>query len=218
MPGRTKTAATPQSPSVSPMQSTHAESLRDCNSFGIPESQTFLLSILAEVRKLTDGSGIVIEDVVHNLWQEAYHFKRGAEFARMNIGYDSKNKVSSIAPQGLGDLHSALATLLSPLKGRPLVASATPAVSGGSFPKQFLNDFHEKLLGLCSACGITIQNVVEQQWSLRYSFTKNGAVAVYNVFYDRGDQFTKCQPVLTACSPGPLASEVEYLLTNGMRG
>lgn len=209
-------AALPTTPSP-PVQHATAESHPNSDSFGIPTSATFLLSLLAEVRRLTDGRDITIEDIQHNQWQEAYHFKRKTESARVDIAYTSKNRVSSLATHGLEGLCSELADLLSPLKGRPLVASGSPAVAGVSFPKQFLNEFHEKVVELCGLSGITVQNVVEQQWSLRYSFVKDGAVAVYDVFYNGKDQIKKLQPVVTACSPGPLTGAVGQLLTEGMQ-
>ena len=207
-------SATPV-PSLQPVP---ASSLRGSDTFGIPERATVLLSLLAEVRRLTDGKDITIEDVQHNLWQESYHFKRGVEYARVDISYTSRNKISTVASRSIGDLGSELADLLCELKGRPLLAGGDSAVAEASFPKQFLNDFHEKLLGLCVASDITVQNVVEQQWCQRYSFAKDGAVAVYDVWYNGRDQFTRCQPVVTACSPGPLVGAVGHLLTEGMQG
>lgn len=209
--------ASPAAP-VPPSQPAPASSLRDTGTFGIPESATVLLSLLAEVRRLTDGKGIAIDDVLHNQWQESYHFRRGDESARVDISYTSKNRISSIAPNGLGGLGSELADLLSPLKGRPLLAAGGSAVAQASFSKQFLNDFHEKVLELCGASGITVQNVAEQQWFQRYSFAKDGAVAVYDVWYNGKDKLTKCQSVVTACSPGPLVGAVGQLLTEGMQG
>ena len=216
--GAAKTAEARPVVPVPPPQPAPASSPRDSGAFGIPESATVLLSLLAEVRRLTDGKGITIEEVLHNQWQESYHFKRGAESARVDISYTSKNKISAVASRGLEGLGSELADLLSPLKGRPLLAGGGSAIADVSFPKQFLNDFHEKVLGLCGASGITVQNVIEQQWSLRYSFAKDGAVAVYDVFYNGKDQIKKCQQVVTACSPGPLAGAVGQLLTEGMQG
>jgi len=216
--GSATAAEAPLAASVPPQQPGPASPARDSGTFGIPESATVLLSLLAEVRRLTDGKDIAIEEVVHNQWQESYHFGRGAESARVNISYTSKNKISAIAFHGLGGLGSELADLLAPLKGRPLLAGGGSAVTDMSFTKQFLNDFHEKVLGLCCANGITVQNVVEQQWSQRYSFTKDGSIAVYDVWYNGKDQFTKCQRVVTACSPGPLAGAVGQLLTEGMQG
>ena len=213
-----KAVEAPIATPVPSLQSVPASSLRGSDTFGIPERAAVLLSLLAEVRRLTDGKDIAIEDVQHNQWQESYHFKRGDAFARVDITYTSRNKISGVASRGLGDLGSELADLLSALKGRPLLAGGDSTVAEASFPKQFLNDFHEKLLGLCVASGITVQNVVEQQWSQRYSFAKDGAVAVYDVGYNGRDQFTKCQPVVTACSPGPLVGAVGHLLTEGMQG
>jgi hypothetical protein len=214
--GATKAVEAPPAAPAPPPQPAPASSLRDSGTFGIPDSATVLLSLLAEVRRLTDGKGIAIDEVLHNQWQESYHFKREGEIARVDISYTSRNKVSAVASRSLGGLGSELADLLSALKGRPLLAGDYSAVANASFPKQFLNDFHEKVLGLCGASGITVQNVIEQQWSQRYSFAKDGAVAVYDVWYNGRDQFTKCQPLITACSPGPLAGAVGRLLTEGM--
>jgi hypothetical protein len=216
-----KTAHASDSPtiaSVSPTQLSPTALPRNPETFGIPESATVLLSLLADVRRLTDGTSIAIEDVLHNQWQESYHFKRGDETARMDIAYTSKNRISSVASNGLGGLSSELADLLSSLKGRPLLSTGMSTDTKMSFSKQFLNDFHEKVLELCSASGITVQSVVEQQWTQRYSFVKDGSVAVYDVFYNGRDQIKKCHPVVTACSPGPLADAVGQLLTAGMQG
>lgn len=193
-------------------------SAQESETFGIPESATFLLSVLAEVRKLIDGKGIAVENVLHNQYQEVYHFKREAESARIDISYNGKNKITGVAAPYLEGLGAEVATQLSPLKGQPLFAGGGSAVAETRFSKQFLNDFHEKVLGLCGASGITVQKVIEQQWSQRYSFAKDGAVAVYDVWYNGKDQFTKCQPVIAACSPGPLAGAIGHLLTEGMRG
>lgn len=195
-----------------------AVSQPDSETFGIPASVPFLLSLLAEVRKLIDGKGIAVENVFHNQYQEVYHFKRETESARIDIAYNGRNKITGVAAPHLTDLGAELASLLSPLKGLPLFAGGCSAVADARFAKQFLNDFHEKVLSLCGESGITVQKIVEQQWSQRYSFAKDGAVAVYDVWYNGRDQFKRCQPVITACSPGPLAGEIGQLLTKGMQG
>lgn len=201
-------APSPIAPTVSPVES---------ETFGIPAGATVLLSLLAEVHKLIDGRGVTIADVFHNQYQEVYLFKREAESARINIAYNSKNKVTGVAAPFLSDLGVELASLLSALKGLPLAAGGGATISGAHFSKQFLNELHEKILKLCGERGITLQKVVEQQWCQRYHFSKDNAVAVYDVWYNGKDQFTKCQPVITACSPGALAGEIGQLLTEGMK-
>jgi hypothetical protein len=98
-----------------------------------------------------------------------------------------------------------------------LLASPPPA-GEVCFGKPFLNDFHQKVLGLCGKSGIVVQKVVEQQWAQRYYFSRAGEVAVYDIWYNGRDQFSRCQPLITACSLGTLVGDVGLLLTEGMRG
>ncbi len=201
-------APSPIAPAVLPMES---------ETFGIPVGATLLLSLLAEVRRLIEGRGVTIEDVHHNQYQEVYYFRREAESARIDIAYNGKNKITGVAAPYLSDFGVELTSLFSTLKGLPLVTAGGSTAAEVHFSKQFLNDFHEKMLGLCDSTGINVQKVVEQQWCQRYSFAKGSEVAVYDVWYNGKDQFTKCQPVITACSPGALVGEVEQLLTQGMK-
>jgi len=202
---------------VAPSPIAPAVSLVESETFGIPPGATLLLSLLAEVRKLIDGLGVAIEDVYHNQYQEVYHFRREAEFARIDIAYNSKNKITGVAAPHLSELGAELTALFSALKGLPLLAGGGSMFSGVHFSKQFLNDFHEKILKLCNASGITVQKVVEQQWCQRYSFSRGSEVAVYDVWYNGKDQFTRCQPLITACSPGALVGEIGQLLTLGLK-
>lgn len=196
------------SPAVLPTES---------ETFGIPTGATLLRSLLAEVRKLIEARGVSIEDVYHNQYQEVYYFRREAESARIDIAYNSKNKITGVAAPHLSELGAELTSLLSALKGLPLVVSNESTAAEVHFSKQFLNDFHAKMLTLCDVTGITVQKVVEQQWCQRYSFSKGSEVAVYDVWYNGKDQFTRCQPVITACSPGALVGEVGQLITQGIK-
>lgn len=189
----------------------------ESETFGIPSGATLLLSLLAEVRKLIVGRGVTIEEIHHNQYQEVYYFRREAESARIDIAYNGKNKITGVAAPYLSDFGVELTSLFSTLKGLPLVAAGRSTAAEVHFSKQFLHDFHGKMLGLCDATGINVQKVVEQQWCQRYSFARGSEVAVYDVWYNGKDQFTKCQPVITACSPGALVGEVEQLLTQGMK-
>ncbi|WP_312916488.1 ATP-dependent DNA helicase [Stutzerimonas kunmingensis] len=204
----TSVAPSPIAPAVLPVAS---------ETFGIPAGATLLLSLLAEVRKLVEERGVTIEEIHHNQYQEVYYFRREAESARIDIAYNGKNKITGVAAPYLSDFGVELTSLFSTLKGLPLVAAGRSTAAEVHFSKQFLHDFHGKMLGLCDATGINVQKVVEQQWCQRYSFARGSEVAVYDVWYNGKDQFTKCQPVITACSPGALVGEVEQLLTQGMK-
>jgi len=191
---------------------------QDADTYGIPASASFLLSVLSEVRKLIAGKGIVINDVFHNQYQEAYHFRREGEFARIDIAYNGKSKITSVTAPQLTDLGAELVGILTPLKGLLPFAGGVPSAGEDCFAKPFLNDFHQKVLSLCGEGGIVVKKVVEQQWAQRYYFSRAGEVAVYDIWYNGRDQFSRCQPLITACSPGTLVSDVGLLLTEGMRG
>ncbi|MDY0222676.1 MAG: AAA family ATPase [Desulfobacterium sp.] len=188
----------------------------ELETFGIPESSPFLLAILHEVRKLISDKGIVIDSITHNQYQEVYSFNHNNDSARIDIRYNGKSKVTSVNDPLFSEFGAELTNLFTTLKGRPMVVG--PVASGDQFrfEQQFLNDFHGRVVNLADARGITIQNVVEQQWSQRYTFTMDREVAVYDVYYNSKNQLTKCQPLITACSPGPLVGEVGLLLTEGL--
>ncbi|MDZ4239767.1 MAG: AAA family ATPase [Hydrogenophaga sp.] len=186
-------------------------------SFGIPESATFLRALLAEVRKRIEPTAIVIDSIQHHRYQEAYVFKRGVELARVDIGYSARSRVASVVAPLLTDMSSDLLNLLMQLKGLPLDPGATGPVTDQSFSKPFLNEFHQKVTGLCTEAGIVIRNVVEQPWSLRYTFIRSGEVAVYDVWYNGRSQIGRCAPLTAACSPGTLVDDVGVLLTQGVR-
>lgn len=189
----------------------------DQDALDIPESATFLRALLAAVRKRIDPTAIVIDSVKHHQYQEAYVFKRGVEVARVDIGYSARCKVTHVVAPMLSELGSELVNLLMPLKGLPLDSGATDPVGNVSFSEPFLNEFHQKVTGLCADAGVVIRNVIEQQWSLRYTFTRGGEVAVYDVWYNGKGQVGKCAALLTACSPGALVGDVGLMLTQGVR-
>lgn len=210
-------AAPAPAPSAAASASAADARAPQAETFGIPPSATTLLALLTEVRRLIAGRGISIEDVLHHQYQEVYLFSREAESARIDIAYNGKSKVTGIAAPYLSELSSELSAVLAALKGLPLADGGAAGVADVHFAKPFLNEFHAKVLSLCAGSGITLHKVVEQQWCQRYSFTRDGAVAVYDIWYNGRDQFTRCQPVVTACSPGTLAAEVGQLLTAGMQ-
>ena len=204
-------------PSLGTHQELPVAAQDDSNVFGIPTNAFFLRSLLDEVRKLIAGKDVVIDDIHHNQYQEAYVFKRGDLFARIDIGYNGRFKVAHVAAPQLTELSAELVNTLAPLKGVPLAVGPVEPEAEMTFDKLFLNEFHQRALALCAEAGIAVRNVFPQQWSLRYTFIRGREVAVYDVWYNGKDQFSRCSPLITACSPGALVGDVGVLLTEGMR-
>lgn len=188
----------------------------DSETFGIPPSELFLLAVLSKVRALLAGSVVEIDQIHHNQYQEAYFIKRDNEFARINIGYGSKGKVTALSAQSLTEFSAWLMHVLAPLKSQPVVINQPPSTEEVQFDKPFLNEFHQRLVGLSDGLGIGIQHVEAMNWCQRYRFVRGGELAVYDIWYNGKDQFKKCQPVVNACTPGTLVAEVGVLITDGM--
>ena len=217
-PGVSKSVPTiAPTPSTGAAQSSAPDPQGVEGAFGIPNSATFLWALLGAVRKRIELTAIEIDSIQHHQYKEAYVFKHGVELARVDIGYSGRCKVTHVIAPLLTELSSELVNLLMPLKGLPLDSGASGAVGDTSFSEPFLNEFHQKVTELCVEASIVIRTVMEQQWSLRYTFTRGGEVAVYDVWYNGRGQIGRCAPLVTACSPGTLVGDVGVLLTQGMR-
>lgn len=186
------------------------------DTFGIPQTATFLLGVLSRIREFIDGHDIGIDGIIHHQYQEAYTFRRGDDFARVDVGYNSKEKITRFTPSILTSFSSEIQNLLSPLVGVPIAANVDTSADQFSFDEDFLNEFHQRLVPSVSVKGIMIQNVIRQQWNLRYKFVRGNEVAVYDIYFDGKQRFTKCQALITACSPGQLIDDVGEMLTQGL--
>jgi hypothetical protein len=100
--------------------------------------------------------------------------------------------------------------------GKPIASGAVIPAEQIKFAEGFINDFHQRLVPLAAAQDISIQNVEKYQWHVRYSFSRGSDVAVFDIFFNGKERFTRYQPLITACSPGSLLPEVELILTQGL--
>jgi len=185
-------------------------------SFGIPFNAYFSLEILNRIRKLIGGSNVNIQDVSQGQYQESYFFQKENEIARIDIGYNGKGKISRITTPKQTELSLEIIELIFPLKGALVVPSAQNSDISFEFEEEFLNDFHKRLQSLAEQKGITINNVESMDWKQRYSFIQSGESAVFDIFYNGKNKFTKCAPVKNACSSKSLSSEIQAILTEGL--
>ena len=186
------------------------------NTFGIPSTAPFLLALLGRVQDLISDTEIKIDGITHNQYQEAYTLRLGEYFARVDISYNGKEKISRVSTPHPSEFSSQVVDLLAPLKGVPVARSPTIPASEFSFEEEFLNQLHHRLIPLAEERGIVIQDVAKHLWSLRYTFNRESEVAVYDIFFDGKKRFKKCQALITECSPGSLVDEVEHMLTEGL--
>ncbi|EHN69885.1 ATP-dependent DNA helicase [Aliivibrio fischeri] len=190
--------------------------LSDDSTFGIPQSEAFLMQLLGSVRQSLKGSGCAVVDIDHKQYHEAYTIQRGSEFARINIWYNAKGKVSQVKSIEVTPFSSEVADLLAPLKfGLVNDSSEVPEVL---FSQEFQNQFHQRLMELVSSADITLNSAEEQQWALRYTFSKGNSVAVFDINFNGKQQFTKKSVLPNKCVGSELVGEIDMILTEGLSG
>jgi ATP-dependent exoDNAse (exonuclease V) alpha subunit len=185
-------------------------------SFGIPSNAHFSLEMLNRIRRLTCESNIEIQDVSQGQYQEIYFFKKGIEMARIDIGYNGKGKVVRISTPKQTEFSLEIIDLVSPLNGVIVVTNIQNAPVNFKFEEDFLNDFHKRLNRLTEQKGITIKNVESMDWKQRYTFIQSDDIAVFDVFYNGKNQFSKYAPVRNECSSSSLSADVQWILTEGL--
>lgn len=185
--------------------------------FGIPEGMPFLRTMLSTVRERTSGLGIDIEDVIHNQYQEAYIFKKGNDFVRVNIGYNAKEKITTVQSQTVSELATELIEQLKDLEGQRLLCASGPGTRIFEPEEPFLYDFHQRLIGIIKDHDFGMRDVEERDWVLRYTFTRDKEVAVFDFFYNGRKQFKKYMPVTSASTSSHLVSDVQTLLSKSFR-
>lgn len=178
-----------------------------------------------QVKTLLAGTGIEIESIDHNQYQEAYYFRREENQARINICYNGKLKITRVIAAQSGELTDALMAALSAMIGTscaaPPQAAPTAAPAGTptrsfSFDLPFLAEFHDRLSRLMQSHGIVIAGLDQKQWFQRYSFQRAGEHAAVDIYYNGKHVFTKCQPVGHVPEPSALLRDVIEILAVGM--
>ena len=69
---------------------------------------------------------------------------------------------------------------------------------------------------LVSSAGITLSSAEEQQWALRYTFSKGNSVAVFDINFNGKQQFTKKSVLPSKCVGSELVGEIDMILTEGL--
>ena len=153
--------------------------------FGIPSDNTFLRTVLAKVRAvIAADSEIKIEQVIHGQYRESYFFVKGESRCRIDISYNGKGKLSSLLAPSVSEFSTCVIGLLFPLKGTLIAVPTGDSSSERVLSKDFLREFDAKVNVLVTGLGARIDSVREQEWSLRYFFTREAERAVVDVYFN----------------------------------
>ena len=174
----------------------------DQETYGINSSNHFSLAILGHVKKAIAGLNLKIEGVIHNQYQEAYHLMDSSDPLRINIGYNGKGQISSVASSSASNVAHQIVSRLEPLKGRRVVSlvESTKGKEEREFLEPFLKELYDLLLAKCRIGGVEIVDVIPQEWAELYRFSRGDEFATIRFIYNGKDQFTKQIPEKKACS------------------
>lgn len=183
-------------------------------SFGTSFSP-FLSNLLLRIRETVEPHGVSIINICHQNYQEQYFFSVEGEEVRINIFYNGKEHVSNLLAHNPSNNSAFIISLLDPLKGKNIAPVNLVMTDTFDFSESFLKDFHEEVQRILTPYGITISDLKQNNYCQRYSFIKNGEVAVFDMYYNNKKQFknTIAQPNLTTSVE--LLVEISALLNQG---
>lgn len=184
---------------------------------GIPQDNACLMSIFNRVQALIAGSEFRILEIKHQQYQEAYRFvDHYNDVIKIAIHYNSKHNVSSVRTQNMSANSSKLEQRLSALKCP--TASMTPEAEDTTitFEQEFLAQFHQRLLNLCESRSVEIMQVQQKEWYQIYTFKKQKDIAVFKIWYNAKQRFSRFQAELKQCSSMPFVQEINQLLTEDL--
>ncbi|WP_020560810.1 ATP-dependent DNA helicase [Thiofilum flexile] len=189
------------------------EESKGLDSFGIPTNACFLLELLNRIKNLIFNTEIRIKNIIHNQFQECYFFQSKSETVRININYNSKDKVSRISSPETNELSKKVLDILTPLNGTLIISSLSKIGNPFKFEEEFLSDFYQRLAPLAEEKNIFIKNIESMDWKQRYTFVQSTEMAVFDIFYNGKKQFTTCLPIRGFCTSSTLVNEVNLMLT-----
>jgi hypothetical protein len=158
--------------------------------FDIPAGNIFLKNLLISIEKCLDGSGIKVIGIDHHSYQEKYHFEKEQEQLKVNIYYNSSEKISNITPHTVNLFSQGILSLLEPIKGS--------FIQGPTIPKSektdeedfeihttnpFLKNLLERIRKSLKESGIKVIEIISNSYLEIYSFNKGQEIVKINIHY-----------------------------------
>ncbi|MDI9846735.1 DEAD/DEAH box helicase [Rhodoblastus sp. 17X3] len=157
----------------------------------------------SEIGARLSGTGVEIEDIAHYPYREAYFVKRDAETARIDITYKGDWKVSCVSSPRPSAFAESVVERIVPIVGlRP--TGLPPRAGAVSEPRlPFLRKYHVRLVAALARRSVSVAELREQDFALRYRLARGSDTVDVNIFYNGRDQITNFRPVNPAPNPGP---------------
>ena len=183
----------------------------------VSAQSVFRTWLQTEIQSRLADSGVEMEDVAHHQYREAYFFKRGADAARIDIGYKANGTIGGVTcPKPDGFAEEIMARLADLAGHKPGTGGGSG--SGGSAPdRPFLKDFHDRLMAALTRKDIKAISLRELSWCQRYVLARRSDSVTVDIFYNGKNQLTRFMPINPSQTPSPslvaLQNDVGTVLT-----
>lgn len=154
----------------------------------------FLANILSKIKELVVPHNVKVVNIDHANYQEAYYFDMAGEIIRVNVFYNGKEKVTNLLAHNPSGSAAFIISLLETLKGKVVMPAVSMSEHDFVFTETFLKEFHDELVDKFAPHNIVISNLVQNNYCQRYSFSKDGNTAVFDMYYNNKQQFNKTVP------------------------
>ncbi len=184
---------------------------------------SFELSNLSDISKVIaekigetlSAFNCVITNIESSQYHDIYTIQYQERTERFKAFYNSKNKLTRIMPINIQS--QDLLIKLQTLENAQLnVTTGNVATKEIKFNQDFLNEFHHLIADVAKNNELSIQNVDEMQWNIRYQFAKENQVAVLDIYFDSKHKFTKINPIIPKSTSDKFVSEIVNLIMKGL--
>lgn len=181
------------------------------------ESPENFLSVLREaVEKELASFNAKLLDVLHKQYCEVFLVEYANTYARTNVYYNSKQKVTSVRPCKNDPVSLKIAAVIRSLTGfsnQSHITTSTSASPSGMksmpgsdshpttmqkeriFAEDFLQEFFDRLQVAAAAYGVTVTFTRQLQYAIRVTFQGHGSQIMTDFYYNGKEKFTKVNMV-----------------------
>lgn len=158
-------------------------------------------------------NNIKIISIVHNQFQELYHFQRDIELATIAIYYNAKRYITKIFANEKNPLSNELENILRLIENKKFFNDNATIDESIFEDKSFLLEFYTNIKDTLLENNITIANIENIQFGQKYTFTRDKEYSEMVIWYNAKDQIKSVQFLKQYPKNSNLRSDIQKILS-----